>query len=61
MYSVFRKAGGAVGAFVANNDDILGYGEPAVPAEIRVFFGMSIWKVQSAGIALCARRRGSVP
>ena len=50
---VFRKVGGVVGAFATHINDILGRGEPDVPAEIRQFseyrFGTS--KLQESSYA----------
>ena len=51
MCIVFRKDGGAVGAFATHSDEVLGCGEPDVFAETRIFcFGVSIWGHVAAGV-----------
>ena len=37
LFSLFRKAGGAEGAFTTYSDDSIGCGDPGVPAKIRKF------------------------
>ena len=55
---VFRDHGQAVGAFTAHIDDILRCGEPDVPIEPRLFFGIALWNPGFAGEFGCARGCG---
>ena len=50
LFIVSRAEGGAVGAFAAHIDETLRRGEPDVPAKIRVFFGISLWEGDGAGL-----------
>ena len=54
FFFVFRKEGGAVGAFATHVDDILGRWCPDVLERTLSCFGSPVWEIEITGVVVCA-------